>query len=218
LIECRSSQHPLLGYVLAGGRSSRMGRDKALLEIDGLPLVAHAVGKLNTFCESVAICGNDPALAAWGRLIPDSVSGAGPMAALVAATADAASTGREALTVFLPVDVPLLPAAVLARLASRAQSSGKWATLLEADGHVQPLCAVYRAEMAAPLQSQLANGELIVMRAVETICGTSQLDRVPVAELYDGTEPPGCEDWFLNVNAPADLEKATQLWQPRRVS
>jgi molybdopterin-guanine dinucleotide biosynthesis protein A len=195
-----------------------MGRDKALLEIDGLPLVAHAIRKLETFCASVAVCGNDPALVSWGRLIPDSVTGAGPMAALVAATADAASVSMEALAVFLPVDVPLLPADVLARLANHAQSSGKWATLLDADGHVQPLCAVYRAAMAKPLQSQLASGEHKVMRAIETICGSSHFDRVALADLYDGTAPPGSDGWFLNVNTPADLEKATQLWQSRRVS
>jgi molybdenum cofactor guanylyltransferase len=195
-----------------------MGRDKALLEFDGLPLVAHAVRKLETFCQPVAICGNGPALASFGRLIPDGFAGAGPMAALVSATADAASNSREALAVFLPVDVPLLPAEVLARLAARAQSSGKWATLLEADGHAQPLCAIYRAKMAEPLQSQLAAGELKVMRAVESICGPSLLDRVPLADIYDGTSPPGSDHWFLNVNSPADLEKATQLWQSRRVS
>jgi molybdopterin-guanine dinucleotide biosynthesis protein A len=194
-----------------------MGHDKALLEFDGLPLVAHAVRKLERVCQTIAICGNDPALAAWGRLIPDAISGAGPMSALVAATADAQQSGEPALGVVVPVDVPLLPGELLARLAARALESGKWASLIEADGHMQPLCAVYRAVMAEPLRLLLESGEHKVMRAVETVCGASRMECVKLADLYGGKLPLGSEHWFLNVNTPADLEKAAEIWHSSRM-
>jgi hypothetical protein len=54
---------PVAGYVLAGGRSSRMGTDKALLELAGKPLIEHAVAKLRRICANVAILGSNPALA-----------------------------------------------------------------------------------------------------------------------------------------------------------
>jgi molybdopterin-guanine dinucleotide biosynthesis protein A len=199
-----------------------MGRDKALLELDGLPLVTHAIHKLEPLCDSVWICGNNPQLAAWGRLIPDAAVGAGPLAALVSATTDAAEAGAF-FAIVLPVDVPLLPTDVMERLAMRAIGSGIWATLIEAGGHVQPLCAVYRGEIAVPLRELLESGERKVQHAVDQACDGSRMDCISLAELYgvaeDGGEglPDGSDNWFLNVNTPAEWERAEELLRLRRM-
>ncbi|XWK49511.1 NTP transferase domain-containing protein [Tunturiibacter empetritectus] len=67
------------GYVLAGGKSSRMGRDKALLELAGKPLVRHAVTKLRRVCMDVRILSGNPELAAYAPIVADLHPGCGPM-------------------------------------------------------------------------------------------------------------------------------------------
>ncbi len=194
-----------------------MGRDKAFLELGGLPLIAHAIHKLTPLCDSYAICGNNPQLAAWGRLIPDAVAGAGPLAGLVSAITDTAAAEGTIFAIVVPVDLPLLPTEVMARLAMRAIKSGKWATLIEADGHIQPLCAIYRGEMAVPLRQLLESGERKVLPAVDKVCPGALMECVSLAELFGVGEdwgeglPDGSGNWFLNVNTPADWEQAEKL-------
>src|ERR1039457_2185492 len=78
---------PISGYVLAGGRSSRMGTDKALLQLAGKPLIAHAVAKLRRICADVHILGSKPALAAFAPLVPDLHPNCGPVGGMEAALA-----------------------------------------------------------------------------------------------------------------------------------
>ena len=72
-------------YVLAGGKSSRMGRDKALLELAGKPLVRHAVTKLRRVCEDVHILSGNMELAPYAPLVEDLHPGCGPIGGLEAA-------------------------------------------------------------------------------------------------------------------------------------
>jgi len=65
------------GYILAGGKSSRMGRDKALLELAGKPLVQHAVKKLRRVCMDVRILSNSGELGAYAPIVADRASFAG---------------------------------------------------------------------------------------------------------------------------------------------
>jgi molybdenum cofactor guanylyltransferase len=67
------------GYVLAGGRSSRMGTDKSLLPLAGKSLIQHAVAKLLRVCADVHILGSNPALAAYAPLVPDIHPNCGPI-------------------------------------------------------------------------------------------------------------------------------------------
>lgn len=104
-----------IGVVLAGGRSSRMGRDKAGLEWQGQNLLEHAVQRLQEAgCEPVLVSGRP----AHPLGVPDLEPYAGPPAAVLAILehlhAGAALDGRPLL--FLPVDMPLVQAATLAAL------------------------------------------------------------------------------------------------------
>jgi len=97
------------GYVLVGGRSERMGADKAKLQIAGRSLVERAVATLRPMCSEVFLCGSRPDLATYGPVLPDSREGAGPLTALVSALRHVSELGYDAFAVTLPVDVPLLP-------------------------------------------------------------------------------------------------------------
>lgn len=140
--------------VLAGGASRRMGRDKALLQVDGVSLVDRAVARMATVAEHVLVASGPRAL---GR--PDEVADApdcsGPLAGIVGALR---RFDGDVLAV-VPVDAPDTEPRVIARLAELCHESGRAACVLDADGHVQALHAVIAREAAPAVEARLAAGE-----------------------------------------------------------
>src|SRR5260370_33366300 len=97
------------GFVLAGGRSSRMGQDKALLTLGGEALVKRGVRKLSEVCAEVSISGGTEDLTRFGNVIPDKNPGCGPLGGIVAALARISFEWTLLLTVYAPfVPVSLL--------------------------------------------------------------------------------------------------------------
>lgn len=141
------------GVVLAGGRSRRMGEDKARLVAGGETLAAGAARRLAAVCGEVVV-------ADGGRgLLPDLASvadgpGAGPAAGILGA---AAARPDRALLV-LACDLPAVPEALLAVLAEPARGAD-WA-LPRWQGRLEPLCALYGPAALAALSRQVAGGEL----------------------------------------------------------
>src|SRR5580693_7445618 len=113
------------GFILAGGLSSRMGSDKALLEIDGRPLIAHALDLLSAVTPAPRICGSRPDLAPFADVIPDNFPNSGPLGGIEAAL----SASTTDLNLFLPVDLPNLPIEFLRVLVARAEDSNAVATI-----------------------------------------------------------------------------------------
>src|SRR5450631_3928259 len=97
------------GFVLAGGRSRRMGRDKALLEWCGIPLIERAVRSLRSVTSTVRIVGDREDLARFAPVVADTFPASGPLGGIHAALA---ASSRD-WNLFLPVDLPLLPAGFL---------------------------------------------------------------------------------------------------------
>ncbi len=121
------------GFVLAGGRSSRMGRDKALVELGGRTLAAHAVDLLRSAGLSATIAGARSELAGVAPVIKDEAPDQGPLSGICSALA---STDAE-LAVFIPVDLPLLPASLLEYLLRHAMTAGRAITLVSVNGFAQ---------------------------------------------------------------------------------
>jgi molybdenum cofactor guanylyltransferase len=206
---------PLDPSVLAGGASSRMGRDKALLEIGGHPLIARALDKLRALGPKLSpklvtaprIAGSRPDLSSFAPVIPDNFPGCGPLAGIEAALSASASD----LHLFLPVDLPLLPVEFLAWMAQRAEASGAAATLPMLAGRPQPLCAVYRRSLLPGLRAALAARRYKVMPAIEQAAADS-IDAFEIKALAPSLIPsvwparPPVEDWFRNLNTPEDYE------------
>jgi molybdopterin-guanine dinucleotide biosynthesis protein A len=133
---------PLGGYVLAGGRSTRMGRDKALLELAGKPLAQLAVTKLRRLTPDVSILSNRAELAQFAPLVPDRHQNCGPIGGLDAALAHT----HHDWTLVLPVDMPFLPASVLHLFVQRvAESRTARIALFTVNTVLQPaLCLLHR--------------------------------------------------------------------------
>ncbi len=176
--------------MLAGGKSSRMGQDKALLELDGETLAARALRKLRCVCAEVAIAGGAADRARFGRVIEDVRPGLGPLGGIVSALEQTAHEWN----LFLAVDMPFVPDAALRRLLLAAGGPAAVA-LAVADGRVQPLCGVYSRRALPGLRAELQAGRLKVKDAVASL---GDVAYVPFEKL----------DWFRNVNTPAEFAEA----------
>lgn len=138
----------ILGAVLAGGRSSRFGSDKALAVLKGRPLIAHAIEALAAHADTVVCCGRD-----WPGLvsIPDNPAGGhGPLAGLNAALRHAAENGFDTV-LCAPIDVHPLPDALRLLMGeSPAVLRTQWAA-----GH-------WPAALGPALDRHLASGALSI--------------------------------------------------------
>jgi molybdenum cofactor guanylyltransferase len=198
------------GYVLAGGHSTRMGQDKALLQVAGRSLIDLALDKLRAVPLAAAprIAGGRSELSSHAPVIADLHPGCGPLSGMEAALA----ASRQPLNVFLPVDMPLLPAQFLVWMARRAEITGALATIPRINGRPQPLCAVYHRQLLAPITTALTAGDYKVMPVVTAIAPRSQSIDVFDVELVASTDPEvralsalPLYRWFHNCNTPEDV-------------
>jgi len=182
------------GFVVAGGRSRRMGRDKALLPWHGKTLLDHAVERLAGLCGRIfVLCGREPRYQDRGRpVIVDPVRDAGPLAGIVAGL----RVLEDEPGLFLAVDLPQVPAALLGHLLDRAE--GWDAVVPVSPGGPEPLCAVYTRACLQPAEHRLAAGEL----KMTSFWGDVRVREVGLDELRRFGEPSLI---FRNINSPRDL-------------
>jgi molybdopterin-guanine dinucleotide biosynthesis protein A/molybdopterin converting factor small subunit len=196
---------PASAVVLAGGKSSRMGRPKALLLFDGEPLIAHTVRllqKLFTDIVLVAAPGQElPALPV--TLVRDEVAYQGPVAGILYGLRAA----REELCFVTSCDAPFLHTELITHLLSLATEYDVVAPYWE--GRLQPLHAVYRRAVAPLLQEQLERGELRPIFLYKKV-RTREVSEEEIRRF----DSEGLS--FRNMNSPEDYQAALTLWRERR--
>lgn len=185
------------GCILAGGGGRRFGgRDKGLLEFDGQPLVARVHARLAPQVAHVLVSANRNAdvYRRYGTVVadPPAFALAGPLAGLLAAL-------RIATTPWLctvPCDGPYLPHDLVARLAAVLVPGGPRVAVVRSAGHLQPVFALYARTLAIDLEHSLATGAQAV---AAWLCAQHA-----IAVDFDH------DDAFVNINTPADLQRAVQ--------
>jgi molybdopterin-guanine dinucleotide biosynthesis protein A len=211
-------QNDATAFVLAGGQSTRMGRDKALLPLGGRPLISHALSTLRAAGLSATIAGANCDLSGFAPVIDDSQPGLGPLAGVCAALA--ATAARFA--VFLSIDSPFLPPSLLAYLLHRARIAGGAIAVPSIAGFAQTFPAVIDRRAQPALQAELRAGRKGCFSAFQAAAASlgQPLSRVSVELLaqsrhvvHDSGLHPFC--WFFNLNSPADFERAEALWSRR---
>ena len=177
-----------MGFVLAGGRSSRMGRDKALLPFRGGALVESVAGAVLEAAGSAILVGHPNSYAALGfPVIPDLYPGEGPLGGILTALAYSGA----AWNLVVACDMPALDADFLRGLLDRAARARADALLPAGpSGRLEPLCAVYHARSRPALERAFAAGTRKIATALEAV----RVARCDVAEAAP----------FHNVNTPED--------------
>ena len=212
------------GYVLAGGRSSRMGRDKALIELAGKPLIEHAVKKLRRVCKGVCALSANPELAQYAPLVRDIHPDCGPIGGMEAALAHSLYDWN----VFLAVDMPFLPTAYIRMWTETwmqpemQKALGPGIRMLSVEGRAQPGFCLLHKEVGPLLAEAIERWELKVMNAFEAAgreLGARYGSRVTGLWNVPTTGFEGSVDiaetqraaqalWFANLNTPKDFAEA----------
>jgi len=165
--------------VLCGGRSSRMGRDKAALPFGPETLLARVVRLVQTVADDVVVVGHTTQSLPDGvRVVNDPVEGLGPLAGLATGLADV----RGDRTLLLGCDMPLLAPALLHRLLALAGDADACVPLV--DGVPMTTCAVYATRVLPVAQEQLAGG----MRSLRALLEGVSVRWVTADELRDADQ------------------------------
>lgn len=226
--------HEVGGYILAGGKSSRMGRDKALMELAGKPLIRHAVKKLRRVCMDVRILTNNEEFERFAPIVRDIHPECGPMSGMEAGLLHSVFEWN----LFMAVDMPFLPSAFLftllrnlLRQKERNDRGGRvW--MYRVDGRPQPGFCILHRDAAPFLTEALERGEYKLMPALRTAAHElAERDGFPAARGFfcktltrfqssrvgsPGEEWMGTTEaqqrafplWFANLNTPEEFAEA----------
>lgn len=197
----------LPALVLAGGRSSRMGRDKSLMTVDDKPLAAYIAGRLaEASHRDVFINSSNAELTDCGYpLVQDTLGGfQGPLAGILAGMEKAATTCHDATHMLVvPTDGPFFPSNLGARLQAEANKSE---TIVMAmwQGRPEPAFALWPLHLVASLKAWLENEN---SRAIMAFAASHTLKMVEFSPAI------GAENPFFNINTPAEFKEAQKRLQ-----
>ena len=200
----------VLGYVLAGGGSTRFERDKALAEINGTPMVSRMRELLANVTGGVNV------VAAPGKYtnlgvsdLKDRWPGEGPLGGIITALIATAESGGAEWSLIVGCDMPFLTRGWLSYLVERALASPAEVVVPRSANGLEPLCACWRSSATETLQRAFGSG----IRKV-----TQAMKQLPM-EVIDET------DWkrfdsagrlFWNMNTAADYDEAKKLLEAER--
>jgi molybdopterin-guanine dinucleotide biosynthesis protein A len=187
------------GFVLAGGKSSRMGQDKAFMQLGGRTLLAHAFERAQAATGNAWIVGSTQKFAAFGPVVEDLYPGRGPLAGIQAALA----CTRTELNLITAVDMPFLQLNFLNYLIGQARASKAVVVVPKTGGGWQPLCAVYRKDFTEIAQRSLDAGknkiDALFAEVQTLVIGQTEMERENFGE-----------EMFRNLNTEQDWQQAKQ--------
>lgn len=185
----------IVGVLLLGGQSRRMGSDKSELVFGGKTLLNRGHEKLAQVCGSVVVSGN--ALRPNMECVPDLNVGEGPADGILSCLRYCQSP-----ILVMPVDTPLIPESYLAQVIEH-HSMNQDASLTAHLGKREPLCGIYNPSSIDKFESELSAGEYSVTR----ICDKLDVNWLDADKIMADYEP----HLFTNVNSPADAEFVRSL-------
>ena len=198
-----ANREPVGEFILAGGRSSRMGRAKGLLAFGSEPLVVHAARLLESVSEpriAPIIIGPPEVYANLGiRVIPDDGENLGPLGGICTALRIATCEWN----LIVGCDLPFLTRDWLEFLIARAAGSSADVVMPLNERGFEPLCAMYRRSARRAIAQALERG---VRKITDGLAGLTVASIAPAE--WKAFDP--CGRLFKNVNTPEDYDEARQ--------
>ena len=186
----------LTAFVLAGGKSTRMGSDKAFLPWADGTLLSHALKLVAGVTPRVRIVGEARRFAAFGAVVEDIYRDRGPLGGIHAALSGSSTD----LNLMLAVDLPLIEARFLEFMVALARNTDAVVTVPHADGVSQPLCAVYRREFSKPAEEALQAGRNKIDALFVSV-------KTHVIEEDEFTRAGFSSAMFRNLNTPEEWKE-----------
>ncbi len=186
-------------FILAGGKSTRMGTDKAFVPLDGRTLLARALDLARQITSHVYIVGEGKKFAPFAPVIEDIYPGCGPLGGIHAAL----RSSQSELNVILAVDTPFVSLALLQHLITRARNNpGAVVTVPRANRGYEPLCAIYRRDFARTAELALQQRRY----KIDALFDDKAAQVIGEQELQTAGFSPRI---FENVNTPEELAIAS---------
>lgn len=199
------------GFVLAGGASRRFGRDKALVEFDGEPLIARLSRVLQeATASSVRIVGDAAKYDVGFECIADRWPGEGPLGGIITALgANETPFDQPSLNLIIGCDMPFLTADWLRHLVERTAASKREVVVPESAHGLEPLCACWRTSGAPSLTRAFESGTRRVTDAMKQLS-------MEVLDAADWKRFDNFDRLFWNMNTPADYQEAIRMMKAER--
>ena len=180
------------GFVLVGGHSRRMGRDKARLPLPSHLLIEEVAARVSCVAENLALVGESRRYRDLGfDCIDDLHPSLGPIAGIESALA----SGRGDLNIIVACDLPGLQSKWLAELLAQARNSNASCVVCQdSSGRIQPLCGIWRSNCLSAVQQALTLGRLRLLDLV----GELNAEILPVDQLIPNVNTP--RDWTAWLN------------------
>lgn len=195
-------QPDVSAFILTGGKSERMGHDKALLRLpSGTTLLEHALAVASAVAGEVGIVGQRQRYGTYvwaGEIVEDIFPDRGPLGGIHAAL----SASQTDWNILLAVDLPQVSAELLLWMLKMARADGKEVTVASVDGGLHPLCGVYRKSFKTRAEHGLQSGRNKV---------AANFDPASLRILTeDEVRNAGfSQDMFINVNTPEEFQRLT---------
>ena len=195
MIDVAKNSTRLLGVILAGGSSRRMGgQDKFLLPLAGKSILDHIIERLRPQVDELILNANSEHILTDIKVIPDLYEPVGPMAGLYTALSYAKDNGFEKV-VTVASDTPFIPDDFSKRLLEKAQNK---IVVAKSNDRIHPVLALWDVSLLDELTEALNDDQRKMM---------SWISRFEVAEVCWNNSP----DPFFNINTPEDLKEAENL-------
>jgi molybdenum cofactor guanylyltransferase len=155
----------LTGILLAGGKSSRMGQEKGLVDFRGKPLIQYGIDLLSAYTDRILISSSNPCYLPFGfEMVPDDVAGQGPASGI----ATALRRSGTPWNLIVACDLPLLQPELIECLLGNA--TGFQAVIPLHDGKPEPLAGLYHLELAQIFGSSVREGKLSLRKILADVC------------------------------------------------
>lgn len=194
--------HDVEGFILAGGRSRRMGEDKARLRLGVETFVERVARALGEVARRVRVVSGRHEREACGLdVVPDVFENCGALGGIHAALAHAHSPR----VLVVSCDLPFVTGGLFARLVELGTQGFDAVVPVQTDGRPQPLCALYARDACLPIAERLLREGLARPRLLLREARTLWVEEEKLSDLDDSAL------FFLNVNTPDDYRRALDL-------
>jgi len=187
------------GIILAGGKSSRMGTDKGLQELGGIPLINYAIQVLSGLCGNIIISSSSKAYESFGyKTVADEIPGIGPMGGIYSAL----KQSNTEKNLVLSCDLPFVSKELLSYILKNSEGY-QVAVPWQGNQHYEPLCGFYNLSILDQMNVFIQNGNYKLPDLFEKI----EINRLVINDKLEFYK----ESLFLNINSKHDLATAENM-------
>lgn len=184
---------PITGFLVAGGRSTRMRTDKGFVHYKGIPLAQYSLQILSDFCHKIYINSNNPRYERFGiEVITDTYLDKGPLGGILTCL----EITETEYNLFLPVDTPNLSNQIIKILLDNSEN--KDIIVPVKNNLVEPLIGIYKSSSRTQLANYMKQNKLKLVDILKEL-NTCYVNIDKTLNFYD-------ENMFQNINSPDDLK------------